>query len=161
MSVSSQSIAIPNNNVAVDGDLQGAHIVPLSNNKKIPKVNISIQNVCSLNISKPCGKTYSKLAAVVKSESDIILLCDTRLNSDVQVAALNDINVKLRFMGYSLFHNSTKNSRGTAILVSKKMSITVEDSYRDPDCNILLLKLRLGTTSLTLGCVYGPNTDDE
>jgi hypothetical protein len=45
--------------------------------------------------------------------------------------------------------------------VSKKMIITVEDSYRDPDCNILLLKLRLGTISLTLGCVYGPNTDDE
>jgi exonuclease III len=120
-----------------------------------------IQNVCSLNISKPCRKTYSKLASVVKSESDIILLCDTRLNSDAQVAALNDINVKLRFMGYSFFHNSTRNSRGTAILVSKKLLVTVEDSYRDNDCNILLLKLRIGAISLTLGSIYGPNTDDE
>ncbi len=133
----------------------------MSNNKKMPKINISIQNVCSLNISKPCRKTYSKLASVVKSESDIILLCDTRLNSDVQIAALNDINVKLRFMGYSFFHNSTRNSRGTAILVSKKLLVTVEDSYRDFDCNILLLKLRIGAISLTLGSIYGPNTDDE
>jgi exonuclease III len=127
----------------------------------MPKINISIQNLCSLNISKPCRKTYSKLASVVKSESDIILLCDTRLNSDVQIAALNDINVKLRFMGYSLFHNSTRNSRGTAILVSKKLLVTVEDSYRDLECNILLLKLRIGAISLTLGSIYGPNTDDE
>jgi hypothetical protein len=103
---------------------------------------------------------YSKLASVVKTESDIIFLCDTRLNSNVQITALNDIKIKLRFMGYSFYHNSSANSRGTAILVSNRLSLTVEDSFRDADCNILLLKVRLGETSLTLGSIYGPNTDN-
>jgi hypothetical protein len=75
--------------------------------KKFPKINFSCQNVCSLNISKPGKKMYSKLAAVVKNGSDIILLRDTRLNSDKQIAGVNDIEKKLKFLDYSIIHNST------------------------------------------------------
>ncbi len=64
-------------------------------------------------------------------------------------------------MGYSIHHNSTDNSRGTAILVSNRLSIVIEDSFRDDECNILLLKVRLGDISLTLGSIYGPNTDNQ
>jgi hypothetical protein len=64
-------------------------------------------------------------------------------------------------MGYSIHHNSTINSRGTAILVSNRLPMVIEDSFRDNECNILLLKVRFGDISLTLGSIYGPNTDNE
>jgi hypothetical protein len=129
--------------------------------KKMPKINVSCQNVCSLNISKPGRKTHSKLISVTKSESDVIFLCDTRLNSDLQIAGVNDIRKKLNFLGYSFFHNSTRNSRGTAILISNKLLFSTVDVYKDADCNILMLKIKITETIITLGSIYGPNQDDE
>jgi exonuclease III len=129
--------------------------------KKVPKLNISIQNVCSLNISKPGPKLHSKLIAITKSESEIIFICDTRLNSNIQIAGINDIKKKLNFLGYSLHHNSTKSSRGVAILISNKIILSIEDTFCDADCNILLLKIRIDDVTFTLGSIYGLNNDDE
>jgi exonuclease III len=117
--------------------------------------------VCSLNISKPGKKTHTKLLTVTKNGSDIIFLCDTRLNSDIQVAGVNDIEKKCRFLGYSIFHNSHLNSRGTAILISNKVKYAITDSFSDDSCNILLLKIMIANSTITIGSIYGPNTDDE
>jgi hypothetical protein len=117
---------------------------PVAAGKKMPRISISVQNVCSLNISKPCHKTYSKITAVTKSESKVVFLCDTRLNSSKQVAGVNDIRKKFNFLGYALYHNSTKNSRGTAILISNKLTYTVKNTLIDTDCNILYLCSKLG-----------------
>jgi hypothetical protein len=75
------------------------------------------QNVCSLNISKPSKRTHSKIVSLTNCGSDIIFVSDTRLNSDVQIAGVNNIQKKLQFLGYSLYHNSSKNNRGVAILL--------------------------------------------
>jgi hypothetical protein len=75
--------------------------VPLAiGTKKFPKLNFACQNVCSLNISKPNKKTHNKLIMVTRSGADVIFLSDTRLNSDKQIAGVNDIVKKIRFMGY-------------------------------------------------------------
>ncbi len=60
----------------------------------MPKLNLSIQNVCSLIISRPGPKLHSKLIAMTKSESEIISICDTRLNSNIQTVGINDIKKK-------------------------------------------------------------------
>jgi exonuclease III len=130
------------------------------NCKKFPKINFSCQNVCSLNISKPGRKTYSKLIAATKSGADIVFLSDTRLNSNKQVAGVNDIEKKCKFLGYSLNHNSRFNSRGTAILISSKLKYTVEKTYSDDIGNILLMLIKIGNVKLLLGSVYGPNEDN-
>ncbi len=78
--------------------------------KKFPNINFVCQNVCSLNVSKPSKKTHAKLVAVTKCGTEVILLSDTRLNSNKQIAGVNNIVKKLQFMGYSLHHNSHKNS---------------------------------------------------
>jgi exonuclease III len=98
---------------------------------------------------------------VVKSSSDIIFLSDTRLNSHKQIAGVNDIEKKLKFLGYNIFHNSVINSRGTAILVSTSLEYVVEDIFRDADCNILLMRIRARGTTVTIGSVYGPNNDNK
>jgi hypothetical protein len=119
------------------------------------------QNVCSLNISKPSKKTHSKLISVTRSGADIVFQSDTRLNSDKQIAGINDIEKKLKFLGYTFYHNSNSRSRGTAILISKRIVCTIVDTFRDGDCNMLLLKLVIGNVTITIGSVYGPNDDDE
>ncbi len=144
---------IPNMPVAVDDQ-------SITADKKFPKINFVCQNVCSLNISKPSKKTHSKLVAVTKCGTEIILLSDTRLNSDKQIAGVNNIAKKLQFLGYSIHHNSHKNSRGVAILLSNKFNYTIQDSFWDEACNILLLKIECAAISLTVGSIYGPNTDD-
>jgi hypothetical protein len=64
-------------------------------------------------------------------------------------------------MGYNFFHNSTSNSRGTAMLVSTRLSYVAVDEFCDDNCNILLKKLDFNGVSVTLGSIYGPNTDYE
>ncbi len=129
--------------------------------KTFPKLNFMCQNVCSLNISKPSKKTHSKLISVTRSAADVVLLSDTRLNSDKQIAGINDIEKKLKFMGYSFFHNSKYRSRGTAILLSKRVVCTIVGRFTDDECNMLLLKLAIGNVTITVGSIYGPNDDDE
>jgi exonuclease III len=116
--------------------------------------------VCSLNIAKPGKKTYAKLIAITKSGSDIIFLSDTRLNSNKQIAGVNDIEKRCKFLGYSLTHNSKTNSRGTAILISSKLKYSVEDTYSDILGNILLMLVKIGNVKILLGSVYGPNEDN-
>jgi exonuclease III len=133
----------------------------LDNSKKFPKLNFACQNVCSLNISKPNKKTHSKIITVTKTGADIIFLSDTRLNSDKQIAGVNDIVKKIRFMGYSFYHDSRKNSRGVAVLLSNRINYAIKDTFCDENCNMLLQKLVIGNISITLGSIYGPNDDDE
>jgi exonuclease III len=151
---------------SIPADNLGTNVTPVPstvNNKKFPKLIFACQNVrvCSLNISKPNKKTHSKLITVTRSGADVIFLCDTRLNSDKQIAGVNDIVKKIRFMGYSFYHNSRNNSRGTAVLLSNRINYAIRDTFCDENCNMLLLKIVIGNISVTLGSIYGPNDDDE
>ncbi len=89
------------------------------------------------------------------------MLSDTRLNSDRQIAGLNDIEKRLKFLGYSIFHNSQINSRGTAILIANSLDYAVNNTFKDDDCNILLMKIRIKGVSVTIGSIYGPNHDNQ
>jgi exonuclease III len=134
--------------------------VSIPNILKFPKLNFCCQNVCSLNVSKPTKKTFNKIAAFTRNNSDIIFLCDTRLHSLKQSSALHDVEKKITFLGYQFLHNSLTNSRGTAILISRKLNCTITDRFDDNNGNILMVKARIGTSTVTLGSIYGPNTDD-
>jgi exonuclease III len=77
------------------------------------------RNCQSLNVSTKNKKTSKKLLALINTGADILLLSDTRLNSLIQVSALNDITKMLEFNGYNLFHNSPFSNRGVAIAIKK------------------------------------------
>jgi exonuclease III len=59
-----------------------------------------------------------------------------------------------------MYHNSVTNSRGTAVLISRKLKHDVVDIYNDNDGNALLIKITTGNTTVTIGSIYGPNNDD-
>jgi hypothetical protein len=62
--------------------------------RKFPSINISSQNCLSLNISTKNNKTDLKILALTKSNHEIVLLCDIRLNSLKQSAAIHDLEKK-------------------------------------------------------------------
>jgi hypothetical protein len=62
---------------------------------------------------------------------DIIILSDTRLNSGHNSHGVHNIEKEFSNKGYSLLHNSKKNSRGVGILVSKKFNFITESVLND------------------------------
>ena len=95
---------------APDNNLIDANAVLNQNvntNSKLAGTTLSIQNVRSLNVSTKNEITTQKILAICKLGSDLIFLCDLRLNSTKQVSAVHDLEKKLFLKGYKLFHNST------------------------------------------------------
>ena len=84
-----------------------------------------------------------KLYNITKNKDDIIFLCDLRLNSPNQVAGMNDLNKKLCFYGYTLYHHSQKSSRGVGVLISKKVDYLIHGTRTDAGDNFILLDLSI------------------
>jgi hypothetical protein len=101
-----------------------AIVILTENNITVPNLafdlNISTQNVRSLNISTKNIITDQKILAVVGLCSDIIFLSDLRLNSLKQSVACKDITKRFQLLGYKFIHNSPHSNRGVGILIKKK-----------------------------------------
>jgi exonuclease III len=117
-------------------------------------LTIAAQNCNSLNMVSSSKNQDMKTSAITEYKTDIILLSDTRLNK--RDHALSD---KLRLM-YKLHHNSTKNSRGVAVLFRNNLDYEVLESVADDIENILLFRVRINGTELCIGAVYGPNDNE-
>ena len=101
-----------------------------------------------------------KLYSLTKNKDDIIFLFDLRLNSPNQVAGLNNLNKKVGFYRYKLYHNLRKSSRGVGILISRNLDHLVRGTVTNSGDNFLLLDVDLKGVRFTIGSVYGLNEDD-
>ena len=105
------------------------------------------------------------MAAITSVKTDVIFLSDVRVVNSCGVR--NDMRVAGAFKdaknkSYSMFWNSSKNSRGTAILIGNNLDFEPIRDVKDIEENFLLIKVRIGSQSIILGAVYGPNgTDGE
>ncbi len=127
---------------------------------KFPDLSISCQNVLSLNVSSKSSKTDLKILAITKKKSDVILLSDTRLNTNKQSAALHDLTKKFLLKGYNFIYNSKQASRGVAILIKKSLAWNIHRKICDNNDNYLILDISISGKRFTLAAVYGPNNDD-
>ena len=57
---------------------------------------------------------------------------------------------------YNIFINSSKRSRGVAILIKKSIDFVVQDIFTDLDENMLILKTIINKNYLTLASAYAP-----
>jgi exonuclease III len=114
-----------------------------------------------LNISTKNNKTDLKILAITKNSHDIVLLCDIRLNSIKQSAAVHDIEKKFKLKGYDFIHNSKSSSRGVGILIKSSLPYIVHNKCADFNDNYLLLDLSLNDFRVIIGSVYGPNRDEN
>ncbi len=143
----------------------------LESRKKFPSISIASQNCLSLNISTRNNKTDLKILALTKSNHDIVLLCDIRLNSLkqsgyqkpaklVKSAAIHDLEKKFKLKGYDFIHNSKSSSRGVGILIQSCKSYTIHNRSLDFNDNYILLDMSMDGFRFTIGSVYGPNRDE-
>jgi len=105
----------------------------------------------------------TKIAAITSVKSDVIFLSDIRLTNPQGVK--NDQRVTNGFKdsknrSYDFFWNSTKCSRGVAILSGHSIDFEVISLSRDESENFLLMEVKIGTVTMVLGSIYGPNTAD-
>jgi exonuclease III len=59
-----------------------------------------------------------------------------------------------------MYHNSSSNKRGVAVLFRNSLNHEVIESAVDPQENALLLKVRINNTEFILGAIYGPNDNN-
>ena len=100
-----------------------------------------------------------KVFSITQNKDEIIFLSDLRLNSLNQSVGLKDLLNKITSYGYTLYHNSTRSSRGVGILISKKIKHVIRRRIDDPGNNFLLLDTVINEQKITLGAIYGPNDD--
>ena len=131
-----------------------------NHNVKFPNLSFAAQNVLSLNVSTKNSKTDLKILAVTKNNVDVVILSDTRLNTDKQNASIHDLTKKFLFRGYNFIHNSKSSSRGVAILIKKTLDWEIHSKKAHIGDNYLLLDITIMKKRFTLAAVYGPNNDD-
>jgi len=82
--------------------------------------------------------------------ADIIFLSDTRIPDQSCAKKIQQsFNSNCQY-NYELILHSTKNSRGVAILVSRKLNFEFIDEYKDTDENILCLKCKINGLEILL-----------
>jgi exonuclease III len=116
-------------------------------------ISVAAQNCNSLNVSSIKNQDL-KLSAIVNYKSDVILLSDVRLNGK-HAAALAKLG-----LWYKVYFNSSRNSRGVAVLISNQVEHNVVETAADPQENALLLKMSLRGKLVVIGSVYGPNDNN-
>jgi len=115
--------------------------------------SIVAQNCNSLNVSTNKNQDL-KLSAIIGYHADIVLLSDIRLNGRDRV-----IFDKFR-LSYKMYHHSSTNSRGVAVLFRNNLDYEILDTAADPQENALLFKVRINSSELIVGSVYGPNDNN-
>jgi len=124
-------------------------------------LTFATQNCNSLNLTTNVKNFELKIAAIKGLNTDIIFLCDTRMVSNKGVNSINRVKQAFRdFKGkkYKVYANSTKNSRGVAILISFEKDIEVTDTCTDPEENYIFLRVNYNGQKLLLGSIYGHNS---
>jgi exonuclease III len=121
-------------------------------NTGLAGLSLCIQNCNSLNVTSVKNQDI-KVSAIVNYGTDIILLSDTRMNGKDKI-----LSEKFR-LRYKMYVNSSRNSRGVAVLINNNIHHEVLETVRDPQENYLLLRLVIREVELIIGAVYGPNLD--
>jgi exonuclease III len=115
-------------------------------------ISFCSQNCNSLNVSTIKNQDI-KISAICNYGTDIIFLSDTRLNGKDLI-----VSEKIR-LRYKMYINSTKSSRGVAILISNRLQHEVLETVASQDENYILMKVNISGTQIVIGSVYGPNVD--
>jgi hypothetical protein len=101
-----------------------------------------------------------KISSIVTLGTCLIFLSDLRLSNPETTLEIERTLSCNKIRNYRFFHNSSKNKRGVGILIDCSYNINVLHSYRDPEENILGLKLDLDGFVFWAVSIYGPNTND-
>ena len=126
----------------------------------LTNLTCSIQNCNSLNVSTNCPKQLKKIEAITNCNSNVIFLSDLRLNNSDSVQDLERIFLSSKSNRYNFFFNSSRNKRGTGLLISHALEFQVLDTFKDEKENILGVHGSISNFFFIFISVYGPNNVD-
>ena len=92
--------------------------------------------------------------------NNIIFISDLRLNNSESVEDLKRIFLAGNRNRYNFFFNSTRNKRGTGILISNNIDFQVLDTFKDEAVNILGIHISISNHDFLIISIYGPNAVD-
>ena len=122
---------------------RGVAAVAVSLASVLANLTFSAQNCNSLNVSTTCPKQLKKIEAITSSKSSVIFLSDLCLNDSETVNDLKNIFLGCTSFQYDFIFNSSKNKRGTGILISCKLDFQILNKFSDDAENILITLLSL------------------
>ena len=124
------------------------------------------QNVNSMNIStrfqlsNNLNRFDQKIESILEKKAEIFLLQDVRLGSEGE----NILKKRLEFHRHGSYHayfNSSKSSRGVAILFKSHLPYKIIDCVKCSRENYLILKVSLHDSIFLVGSVYGPTVSHD
>ena len=125
------------------------------------QLTFSAQNCNLLNAGSGSSSFDHKIAAIKTLGTDIIFLSDIRLASTQGVLSENRLTNAMRDAcgrKYNAYINSSKTSRGVAILVAVDIAVTVQQVIKDHHENSIFLLAEYNSSKVLLGSIYGPNS---
>jgi exonuclease III len=129
------------------------------------EITISAINCNSLNMSNSAKWNQTlKICGITKLKSDIIFLSDIRISNKNLVSSSKDLEhyfVNNPYEKYDFLFNSSRNKRGTGILLKKNCSYQILHQRAADDENSILLHVNLKGTEIVLISIYGPNNTDN
>ena len=146
--------------VRLQGGQQAAQAV-ISLATVLSNLSVGIQNCNSLNVSTNCPKQLKKIKAITDMSHDIIFLSDLRLSNSDAVSDLKTIFCSTANNQYNFLYNSSRNSRGTGILLTTSREWNIIDTYRDESENILGIHSLIDNHHFIFISIYGPNHNNQ
>ena len=111
-------------------------------------------NLSLASLDKDGGKFKQKINAVLKLNSHIILLQDTRVGNNM--AFLKKYLMLSKFGKYDIYLNSTKGERGVITMINKNLCHKVYRIFKSKCENIIMLDLHINNERMLIINLYGP-----
>jgi exonuclease III len=91
-------------------------------------------------------------------KADIVALLDTRIGSSVEdrICSLYDVRI---YSSRPVQRPGHHPSRGTSIMVSRRLEFKPLDMVRDANGNLLSIKAKINSSLIAITAVYAPNRD--
>jgi len=138
----------------------------MSTFKDLIGIRFLSQNVNSMNLSSrfqiknKLNRFDQKLESFLSKKAGIIFLQDMRLGLEGE----GIFRKRLEFHKYGNFHlysNSSKSSRGVAIVIDSKIPYKILDSVKCNLENYIILKISVRDSVFIIGSVYGPTVTQD
>ena len=130
------------------------------NGLKIISMNCDSLNLSTTKRDGSLTKFNEKIETILSNGADISLLQDIRAKeSDFRIIE-NYIRCSSRG-NYKIVINSNNSKRGVAILYKEKLNIIIDDVYKPPCHNILLVNAIINECRLMIGSIYGETDRDD
>ena len=124
------------------------------NGLKIISQNTNSLSLALSNVEKKRCNFSSKINAILKNRSDIIMLQDIRVNNHLNI--LERELKSTQFGSFNLYVNSNKSERGVAFIINSKCNLQIYKIHRSNDNNIIILDASFDNLHFLLVNIYAP-----